>query len=254
MKLFPALIIGLAIAIVVFALTFWMRNHPGGERPELLDLTAWQSMASPGSLSSVHAFLEHDCAACHTPIKGPDAASCISCHANNTVLVTNQTTAFHATVSDCRGCHIEHLGGDRLTTTMDHLVLSRIEQKHLPESAKQLLTSYATTHARISPEEAVLDCAGCHANQDPHRTLFGADCASCHTTSMWVIAEFQHPTAQSTDCAQCHQAPPSHYMMHFEMVSETVAGIEHAEVAQCFLCHQTNAWNDIREVGWYKHH
>ena len=32
------------------------------------------------------------------------------------------------------------------------------------------------------------------------------------------------------------------------------AGIEHADVSQCFLCHQTNAWNDIKGVGWYKHH
>ncbi|MBI3736827.1 hypothetical protein HY256_09975 [Candidatus Sumerlaeota bacterium] len=53
---------------------------------------------------------------------------------------------------------------------------------------------------------------------------------------------------------QCHQAPPSHYMMHFEMVSMKVAGQEHAEVSQCYLCHQTTAWNDIRGVGWYKHH
>ena len=51
-----------------------------------------------------------------------------------------------------------------------------------------------------------------------------------------------------------NQAPPSHYMMHFEMVSEKVAGQEHARVEQCYLCHQTDAWNNIRGVGWYKHH
>ena len=43
-------------------------------------------------------------------------------------------------------------------------------------------------------------------------------------------------------------------MMHFKMVSMKTAGVEHADVSQCFLCHQTNAWNDIKGVGWYKHH
>ena len=43
-------------------------------------------------------------------------------------------------------------------------------------------------------------------------------------------------------------------MMHFQMISMKVAGQMHAKVDQCFLCHQTTAWNDIRGVGWYKHH
>ncbi|MGD9689721.1 MAG: hypothetical protein AB7V47_08265 [Phycisphaerales bacterium] len=43
-------------------------------------------------------------------------------------------------------------------------------------------------------------------------------------------------------------------MEHFHMVSKKVAGIEHTEVSQCFLCHKTNSWNDIKGVGWYKHH
>ena len=43
-------------------------------------------------------------------------------------------------------------------------------------------------------------------------------------------------------------------MMHFRMVSAKVAGQPHAAVRQCFLCHQTTAWNDIKGVGWYKHH
>jgi hypothetical protein len=43
-------------------------------------------------------------------------------------------------------------------------------------------------------------------------------------------------------------------MGHFEMVSKTVAGQPHTQVEQCYLCHQTDAWNDIKGVGWYKHH
>ena len=43
-------------------------------------------------------------------------------------------------------------------------------------------------------------------------------------------------------------------MGHFHMVSMKVAGQHHAQVNQCYLCHQTTAWNDIKGVGWYKHH
>jgi len=34
----------------------------------------------------------------------------------------------------------------------------------------------------------------------------------------------------------------------------TVARQPRARVDQCFLCHQTASWNDIKRVGWYKHH
>jgi hypothetical protein len=43
-------------------------------------------------------------------------------------------------------------------------------------------------------------------------------------------------------------------MGHFHMVSMKVAGKPHARVDQCYLCHETTAWNDIKGVGWYKHH
>ena len=115
-------------------------------------------------------------------------------------------------------------------------------------------SSAAAPHAAITLREAAMDCSACHGNEDRHRQLFGTDCAQCHGTTAWTIPEFRHPSPSSTDCAQCHQAPPSHYMMHFQMVSMKVAGIEHADVSQCFLCHKTNAWNDIKGVGWYKHH
>ena len=223
-------------------------------------VSTWQAMVSPGDLSAKHAFLETNCEACHAPHRGVTADRCIVCHANNELLLSKQTTAFHANVADCRGCHIEHGGAAQRPVLMDHLILARIgmsRAKSEPGFVGVQVSSLPVGHPRIRPEETMLDCAACHSNQDPHRTLFGTDCASCHgtsTTTAWTIPEFRHPSPLSTDCAQCHQAPPSHYMMHFEMVSMKVAGVEHADVSQCFLCHQTNSWNDIKGVGWYKHH
>ena len=105
-----------------------------------------------------------------------------------------------------------------------------------------------------SAEKNGLACTDCHSNRDPHRELFGRDCAGCHDTITWRITGFLHPSPTSRDCAQCHQAPPSHYMMHFSMISAKVAGKPKAQVNECYQCHQTTAWNDIKGVGLYKHH
>ncbi len=273
MKLWPLLIAAVLLAVALFAVFFFLRNHPGGERSSLFREAAWQRMASTGALSQPHAFLEHNCAACHTSVKGPDAANCIACHASNESILQRQPTAFHAEIGSCRECHLEHRGAERRPTDMDHAAVAKFGlrqlKRHDPSAddagslRKQLLTwinhngnadRLPSLHPEITAYDAVLNCTTCHANEDRHSKLFGQDCAQCHSTSKWTIPEFQHPSPRSTDCVQCHQAPPSHYMGHFHMISMKVAGKPHAEVSQCYLCHQTTSWNDIRGVGWYKHH
>lgn len=199
---------------------------------------SWSAFVEPGKLSRFHASMEKNCQECHTPYRGVDRNRCVVCHAAPTAVLKKQNTAFHASVTSCAGCHIEHQGKDALITKMNHvhLVSEKSDQVNDPVLEKKL------------------NCFSCHANQDRHRSLFGNDCSNCHHTNNWTIASFSHPSATSHDCSQCHQAPPSHYMMHFKMISMKVAGVEQAEVNQCFLCHQTTTWNDIKGVGWYKHH
>lgn len=226
----------------------------------------WQRLASPGPLSAAHAHLENNCAACHTSLKGVEAANCIVCHANNESILQRQPTSFHASVRSCKECHREHQGRDSRATIMDHQALATIglrqlgndevdsENKALREQLVAWTNHGSPPHQRITPAEAILNCAACHTNDDRHFKFFGQDCAQCHATDRWTIPDFRHPSPSSTDCAQCHQAPPSHYMEHFRMISMKVAGQEHAQVSECFKCHQTTSWNDIQGVGWYKHH
>lgn len=223
-------------------------------------------MTQPGTLSSAHASLESNCASCHTSVKGIDSSKCIVCHANNESLLQRQPTSFHANIGSCKECHIEHQGRAHRPTAMDHAALAYIGLQQLSDgevdsenaALRSLLLNRlgrgAAPHSQISPTEAILNCSTCHANDDRHFTLFGEDCAQCHMTIKWTIPEFRHPSSQSRDCAQCHQAPPSHYMMHFKMISQKVADRPHAQVEQCNECHQTTSWPDIRGVGWYKHH
>ena len=273
MRMWRALFIALALLVVLFGAFYLLGSHGGGERTGPLSKASWQRMALPGELSKAHAFLDHNCAACHTAVKGVEASNCIVCHANNETLLQRQSTAFHANVSSCVECHTEHRGTDQRPTEMDHPALAQIGLRQLKteqptggdnERVRTVLLDWITqhqsashssqSHSNLAPQEAILNCATCHSNEDRHAKLFGQDCAQCHGTTKWTIAEFRHPSPRSTDCAQCHQAPPSHYMMHFKMISAKVAGKPHAQVSQCGQCHQTTVWNDIKSVGWYKHH
>lgn len=240
---------------------------------ELKNANSWQKMTLPGELSSAHAFLETDCSECHTSVTGVKDSTCISCHANDESLLQRQPTAFHASVQNCASCHGEHQGRSVSTTMMDHELLAQIgldllrEDKskdadnreqggRLFEYIKSLNGNHFTEVAgnALSPFESVLNCSVCHSNEDPHRTYFGDNCTECHSAKAWTIPSFQHPSPSNKECAQCHTAPPSHYMMHFKMISVKVAGKPHAKVNECFECHETTSWNDIRDVGWYKHH
>lgn len=237
----------------------------------------WMDAVRPGALSTAHSFLDSQCEACHKPQRGITAASCVLCHASNETLLARQSTTFHATIGDCRGCHVEHQGPKR-PVSMDHQILAALggalsvpampSTASLSDRVLSSLRRLAATPPRRAEDS--LDCFSCHSNRNPHHdgspaasgaaasgsvgSLFGRECAACHTAQSWKIDAYKHPSPRSTECAQCHQAPPSHFMMHFEMVSKRVAGQEHARVEQCVLCHQTDAWNSIKGVGWYKHH
>ena len=275
----PAALLYTALAVVGLALAVTVPvavHHYGSEGVPL-----WTAAASPGPLSAAHDFLGARCESCHVPTRGVEAAPCLTCHATAAPdLVTKPSTAFHANIGECGGCHVEHQGRDRRPIDMDHTVLvgaghagaaeaapqdARVGDGGFRHSVARLRALVGRTGADLAcpflaprplpaGEAKRLDCAGCHANRDAHRTLLGRDCQGCHTTAAWTVSGFLHPSPRSRDCAQCHQAPPSHYMMHFEMMDRTITGQENAAVEQCFLCHQTDAWNNIRGVGWYKHH
>ncbi len=270
------LLAGLTIAILATAFFLFSPRHGEKTADAALSPVFWQHMVSPGDLSQAHAFLENNCVACHTPVAGVKAGKCIVCHADNRGLLQRQPTAFHANIQSCTPCHLEHRGRNERPTNMDHVVLARIGFRQMEQSSEAARTQTAqiktwlTQTNRVSfsagnlnKEERVLNCATCHQTKDRHFGLFGSGCAQCHSTNKWTISEFRHPSASSQSCAQCHQAPPSHYMEHFNMVSKKIAHQEDADVAQCcgpvqvdqcYRCHQTTSWNDIKGVGFYKHH
>ncbi len=228
---------------------------------------AVQRAVSPGDLSQRHAYLADRCESCHESTVGVTVAKCTVCHATSERLLGRQPTEFHASISECATCHIEHQRTNVRPLVMDHVELARVGARTLARASRQDADSAATlaaleTWLRVrGPEQfdatsarESLNCAGCHDRRDPHFKHFGSDCAQCHGMETWTVSGYQHPSSRSKECMQCHQAPPSHFMGHFFMVSQKFAGKKHARVDQCFECHNTTSWNDIVDVGFYKHH
>ncbi len=238
--------------------------------------SALKQFVRPGSLSAGHAYLADKCESCHVTNVGVTATKCTACHANDERLLGRQPTAFHASIGECATCHVEHQRTKATVLAMDHVELAKVGARTLArlsrtDNASAVTIKSLETWLRIrvpaqldeSSARESLNCVGCHSTKDPHLGLMGKDCAQCHTMTKWTVAEFRHPSPRSTSCAQCHQAPPSHYMMHFDMISKKIARQEDAQVAaccgpaqvnQCYRCHQTTSWNDIQGVGYYKHH
>jgi hypothetical protein len=150
---------------------------------------------------------------------------------------------------------------------MDHAELARVGARALEHAARTDLDSATTlrsldtwlkmktpTAFDATSARQALNCAGCHDRRDPRFKRFGNDCAQCHALQSWTVPGYQHPSANNKECVQCHKAPPSHEMGHFAMISQKIAGKEMARVDQCFEYHNTTGWNDIVNVGFYKHH
>ncbi|MCS6329534.1 MAG: hypothetical protein H8K06_21035 [Nitrospira sp.] len=257
-----AIVLGLVLAAIALGA---LRVHLPANAGRL------QGFISPGPLSNAHAFLEQKCSTCHTSIHGVEGANCIVCHANNDILLQRQPTAFHADISRCADCHIEHQGVSVRPVVMNHAALARIGSGELSKSPPKtetlakadLIRRWLRDQPGTARLETALDCITCHATKDRHVGLFGTGCSDCHGTDQWTIADYRHPSPRSLDYAQCHQAPPSHYMEHFAMVSKKTISqgslggsrcCDNVQVNQCYRCHQTTAWNDLRGVGYYKHH
>ena len=258
MKLF-ALWLALIVAVVAAAALTVAHFRPVS--------SALQQFVSPGLLSPRHAYLANRCTSCHEPGVGVTVVNCTACHADSARLLGRQPTEFHASIQECAVCHVEHQTKNIRPQVMDHVELAKVGARTLARASRSDPDSAATlksleTWLRIrSPDQfdassarQALNCAGCHDRRDPHFKRFGGDCAQCHGFNSWLISGYEHPSSRSKECVQCHQPPPSHFMGHFSMISQKIAGKEHASVDQCFECHNTTGWNDIVDVGFYKHH
>jgi hypothetical protein len=199
---------------------------------------------TPGPLQPAHAALRDDCLACHRLGAGPQGERCATCHRAAHIGVRTvaggprerpnpKAARFHRLIGTaaCLACHAEHDDG----------------------TGRRPLRAF--THDPL-PAALVADCAECHGDQRPADRLHqeaGAACRTCHTTTAWRPATFEHTRffrfdrAHPPRCAACHPVPGDYrqytcYGCHEHRPAEIAR--EHAEegirnLEHCARCHRS---------------
>jgi hypothetical protein len=176
---------------------------------------------SPGPMTRGHRDIADDCLRCHTPLLGLPAVKCIGCHPLDSIgtaaravlpptgadtTLAEMHTAFEQ--SDCLECHTDHAGPDPASATREF-------------SHEALRSDFRQR------------CTVCHNGNRPaddlHRQV-GDDCATCHTTTEWTPATFDHRQFARRACTACHDQQRPADELHRQ------AGDD------CGSCHTTNAW------------
>jgi hypothetical protein len=207
-----------------------------------------------------HTGFSTNCTTCHTtsawapatfnhsntpfPLTGGHlAVTCIQCHVNNVYagLTTDcyacHKTDFAAAVSPvahvgfattCATCHTTNPGWK--PSTFNHAT------SRFPLTGAHQAVACLQCHANNVYASLTTACVGCHqqdftaANAPPH-TGFPTDCSTCHTTSAWQPATFNHANTPfpltgghlAVACAQCH-------------VNNVYVGL----TTDCYTCHKTD--------------
>ncbi|MEI8072393.1 MAG: hypothetical protein WCI09_12535, partial [Planctomycetota bacterium] len=212
----------------------WLRTVPPGSRMvlaalALIVLAYWaygQTLFSPGPLSTrsrgsrelggvrTHADLTHRCSACHPGITSSQRMGnlCMDCHTD----VRQQIEAgdsVHGRIENvltCRACHTEHRGSEVPLTVIAHIDHARTG---FPLTGGHEKIACASCHKDNVFKETPQSCVSCHAEPAVHRSKFGTDCATCHTTATWkggrLTQEFHtFPLTgghEKIACASCHK-------------------------------------------------
>jgi len=233
------------------------------------------------------------CAGCHLSdddhqgINGEDCESCHEASDWSSSLFDHADTAFelhdaHADLNcsgchkdsvetelplDCGGCHalddnhLGQLGGDCATCHAQTDWHANIAFDHdlssFPLTGMHATVSCEGCHASEQFHDAPTGCVDCHAGDDAHEGSLGTDCAGCHTSNEWPVAEFDHgqQTGFALDgshaalgCADCHRDPAA----PAGDVPSTCGGCHRPDDVhegqfgmQCAQCHNSTTFSDV---------
>ncbi|MCX5660126.1 MAG: cytochrome c3 family protein [Planctomycetota bacterium] len=226
------------------------------------------------------------CETCHTPqdwrgkfAGHPSSFPLRGGHAALACSVCHKTGTFKGVSSDCVTCHLKnyqatsdpnHVAAGFDTTCQScHNITSWLGAKFNHPPAFPLAAGHAgvrcsSCHTGATFKGVVNDCAACHlkkyqATTNPNHAAvgFSTSCKTCHTTTAWKGAKFNHPstfpltnghagvscsschvggmtTKLNTACVSCHQAK-------FDQTKNpphAAAGFG----SDCVTCHTTVAW------------
>lgn len=227
-----------------------------------------------------------ECSGCHTkddPHQGRFGPDCASCHNvdgwkpasfdhNKALFILDgkhvgvaceechTSGVYKGTPSNCNSCHSKvdkHKGSLGISCANCHSTSGWI-----PASYDHTLSSFKLTGSHLNVQcvnchqsgiykGTPTTCYACHVSKDKHKGIFGTDCSTCHSTSAWLPATFNHTLSSfkltgahlTVQCANCHQSgiykgtPTTCYACH-------VSNDKHNGVfgTSCSSCHSTSAW------------
>lgn len=163
------------------------------------------------------------------PLAGSHAnVACSACHINNVYKGTPKNCyACHASKdnhsgqfgTDCGACHKPTTWSD---VTFNH------GNTAFPLSGLHNNVQCAACHTNGVYKGTPTNCYACHASKDKHSGQFGTDCGSCHNTSGWANATFNHNNTAfplighhtQLACTACHKN-----------------GVYKGTASQCIACH-----------------
>ena len=251
--------------------------------------SAWAGTNNPNHLQLG---LPHDCSVCHSttnwlnasfnhtlygnyPLTGLHAnVPCLQCHVNNNYTLTTTacyschqtawagtTNPNHTTAGFPTDCSVCHTTSGWNSSTFNHSTGA------FPLTGAHLTVACTQCHVNGNYTTVPTACYSCHSNAyvtstNPSHLQLGLphECATCHSTTNWLNASFNHslygnypltglhanvPCAQchvnnnytltTTVCYSCHQTAwagttnPNH----------TTAGFP----TDCSICHSTSGWS-----------
>jgi hypothetical protein len=186
---------------------------------------------------------EHRTAACLTCHVGQRwkglPQQCYGCHAKNDAHRGSRGT-------NCASCHT--------TATWKSATFNHARDAGFPLVGRHGSVSCAGCHgANNSLKNPPRACYGCHAKDDSHKGSRGTNCASCHNSTSWKSASFDHNKNtrfpllgkhSAATCAQCHgvgnsikQPPRTCYGCHAKDDSH-----KGRNGTDCAKCHNSRDW------------
>jgi len=206
-------------------------------------------------LTGGHQAIASQCATCHVNnVYAGLSTLCFSCHQQD--MLTKATTPVPHTgfPTDCSGCHTTNTGWT--PSTFVHATVFALVGAHAALACTQCHTSTTTWSTTATT------CYGCHQQDfttanSPLHTGFVTDCSTCHTTTAWSPATFDHTKNTSfpltgahttvTPCTACHVnnvyagLSTACYSCHSPQFTAATTPVPHAGFpTDCSTCHTTN--------------
>ena len=217
-----------------------------------------ETLVMPGQVITGHADVEEECSSCHRLFdKVGQRKLCMDCH-EDVAADIDASIGYHGLQSDasndqCSTCHTDHEGRDANIVNLDEDDFDH-SFTDFELLGAHLENECADCHA---PDEKFRDlsseCVDCHREDDGHKETMGTDCGSCHQSTEWPDAEFDHDTTdfrligkhQETACLDCHEdltflnAPTTCFGCHEEDDSHNGRSGN-----ECENCHNPKDWSD----------